>query len=296
MSPRLTRFRRSVASLVLAFAVLAGLAAAAYGLVGSTARSSRTTPGVAAVRAPGPTPMLALGVVASHHSVTIGGTVRYRLRITRACIPVRLCGRLNQYHAVRVWLRWVNPIPAGLTARFTRSVTRARTTSLVLGARTTARSGKYRVRLLAATSPQPGRGHIASAVVTLTVQAHSSLALGITGSPATVLLPGGVAGIDLALTNRRPAKLVVTSVVVSVSQVLAPRADAAHPCTSTDFAVSQLAGFYQLVLAPGSTRTLGQLGVVSGQWPAVRMLDRPVNQDGCEGASVVLSYTGTASG
>jgi hypothetical protein len=282
--------------LVLAFAALAGLAAAAYGLVGSTVGQSRHPAGLVVARAPGQTAMLGLRVTVSHHSVTIGGTVRYQVRIIRTCAPVRLCGRLNQYHAVRVWLRAVKPVPAGLTVRFTKSVTRAHTTFLVLGTGTTARPGNYRVRLRAGTSLRPGRGHTATAVVTLTVKARSSPALGITGSPATVLVPGGVAGIDLALTNRRPAKLLVTSVVVSVSQVRAPRADAAHPCTTADFAVSQLAGFYQLVLSPGSTRTLSQLGVVSGHWPAVMMLDRSVNQDGCEGASVVLSYAGTVAG
>jgi hypothetical protein len=295
MSPRLPRFRRSFASLVLASAVLAGLAAAAYGLVRTTAGSNRPHPPAAVVHAH-TTEMLALGVSVRHQSVTIGGAARYQVRISRVCTPVRLCGQLHHFPAVRVWLRWVKPAPAGLTARFTKSVTRARTTSLVLGAKTTARPGNYRLQLVAGTSSEPGHGYTASAVVTLTVQAHSNPALGITGSPRTVLVPGSVGAIDLALTNRRSAKLLVTSVVVSVERVLAPRADAAHPCTPADFAVTQLTGFYRLVLAPGTTRTLGQLGVVSGSWPAVMMLDRSVNQDGCEGASVVLSYTGTVAG
>jgi hypothetical protein len=280
---------------VLAFAVLAGLAAAAYGLVGTTARSSPARSGAGAGMV-GRSARLGLRVVVSHQSVTVGGLVRYQVRILRVCRPVRLCGQLNRFRAVRVWLAVVGPVPAGLMVRFTRSVTRARTTTLVVGTRSTVRPGNYRVRLQAGTSPHSGRGQTASSAVTLTVKAGSSAALGITGSPATVLLPGGVAGIDLALTDRRRTKLVVTSVVVSVSQVVAPRATAAHPCTPADFAVSQLGGFYQLVLAPGSTRTLGELGVVSGDWPAVMMLDRPVNQDGCEGASVVLSYTGKVAG
>jgi hypothetical protein len=296
MSPRLIRFRRSVAGLVLAFAVLAGLAAVAYGLVGGGVGSSRATSGVAAARVSGRSARLGLRVVVSHQSVTVGGLVRYRVRIVRMCRPVRLCGRLDRFRAVRVWLGVVGRVPVGLMVRFTRSVTRARTTTLVIGTGSTVRPGSYRVRLRAETSRQAGRGPTASSVVTLTVNAGSGLALGLAGSPARVLVPGGVAGIDLALTDRRRANIVVSSVVVSIEQVQAPRADAAHPCTPADFAVSQLSGPYRLALAPSNPQTLGQLGIDPSRWPSVMMLDRPVNQDGCEGASVVLSYSGTATG
>jgi hypothetical protein len=68
MRPRLNRFRRTIAALVLAIAALAGLAAAADGLVGTTVHTSRHTPGVAAVGAPGQTAMLTLHVTVSHHT------------------------------------------------------------------------------------------------------------------------------------------------------------------------------------------------------------------------------------
>jgi hypothetical protein len=296
MIPRLNRFRISVVTLALALAVLAGLAAAAYGLVVITAPSSRHTPAPATAHAPGATARLALRVIVSHHSVTLGGTVTYRVQIVRSCHPVRLCGRLTRYHAARVWLRLVKLVPTGLTARFTRPVTRAHTTALVLGATTTARPGRYRLRLQARTPMQPGRGDTASTVVTLTVNARPGLGVGIAGSPAGVLVPGSVAGIELALTNRHRTWIVVRSVSVSVKQIRAPRADAAHPCTPADFAVSQLSGSYRLALAPSSTRTLQQFGIDPARWPTVSMLDRPLNQDGCEGASVLLAYAGTATG
>jgi hypothetical protein len=296
MSPPLNKFRTHAAVSALAFTVLAGLGGATYALAEFSAGPSRHTPGVDAVRPPAQTVMLAVRVLGSRHSVTIGGTVKYGVQIVRVCRPVRLCGRLDSHRAARVWLRLVKPVPAGLTARFTRPVTRAQTTALVLGVRTTARPGHYRLRLLAGTSPQLGSGHTASTSVTLTVTAPSGPALRITGSPADALVPGGVAGVDMALTNLQRRRIVVTRVIVSVKQVQAPRADAADPCTAADFAVSQLSGSYRLALAPSSTRTLDQLGIDPSRWPTVAMLDSPLNQDGCEGASVILSYAGTATG
>lgn len=298
MSPLLNRFPSSLAALALALVALAGLGGAAYGLVKVTAGASRDAPAgaVGGIVGPPRPGMVALRVVNSHLSVPAGGTVTYRVRIIRACSPVRLCGRLHRYQAARAWLRALGPRPTGLIETFIPPVTRSSFASLVVRTRTSARPGSYRLRLGAWIPQLRGSGYSASTAVTLTIARAPGPALRIAGSPSSVLAPGRVAGIDLALTNLQRARIAVTRVVVSVRQVSAPRADAAHPCSPADFAVSQLPGSYRLALAPLSTRTLQQLGIAQGRWPTLAMLDRPVNQDGCQGATVSLAYAATATG
>jgi hypothetical protein len=77
--------------------------------------------------------------------------------------------------------------------------------------------------------------------------------------------------------------------------VEAPRATGALPCTAGDFTVVQFAGAYPLRVGPQATVHLSDLGVAAARGPQLRMLDRPVNQDGCQGATVTLSYSGAAT-
>ena len=41
-------------------------------------------------------------------------------------------------------------------------------------------------------------------------------------------------------------------------------------------------------------RSLAELGVPSSQWPEVGVIDRPTDQDGCQGASLSLNYSAAA--
>jgi len=77
---------------------------------------------------------------------------------------------------------------------------------------------------------------------------------------------------------------------VAVVVIHAPRADADHPCSAADFQVRELSGGGVLRLAHDSVNTLSGLKLPTANWPAVGMLNRPVNQDGCKGASVTLEY------
>jgi hypothetical protein len=81
-----------------------------------------------------------------------------------------------------------------------------------------------------------------------------------------------------------------------VSNVTAPGQDAAHPCTAEDFSVQQFSGPYGFQLPESSNNTLASLGIPESQWPRVAMVDRPVNQDGCKGASLTLDFAGSAMG
>jgi hypothetical protein len=120
-------------------------------------------------------------------------------------------------------------------------------------------------------------------------------AFSISGDAAQPLEPGLSQPIDLQIENPNPASLTRNTLTAVVSGGNAPHATPALPCTTGDFSVQQYSGLLPLVIAPNSTLTLQQLAVPQAEWPQVSMLDRTTNQDGCEGASLSLSYGSAAS-
>lgn len=137
-------------------------------------------------------------------------------------------------------------------------------------------------------------GRFATTVaVNLNVQAPRLVPFGISGS-LTGLQPGVPQALDLSLRNPYQPGLVVRSVAVAIQNISAPRATPSLPCTAADFSVQQYSGGYPLVLSGSSTVTLSGLGVAPAARPTVTLLARPLDQDGCQGATVSLAYTGSA--
>lgn len=180
-------------------------------------------------------------------------------------------------------------------------------------------AGTYRIRVL---GTRPGRGGQARSVAeaTLRVVAAHPVAtpsptpnpvptpipseepapvdgLKIAGHTVGDLVPGASEPLDLTLTNTTGSDLEIGSLAVAISAIDAPRADEAFPCGEEDFTVVPFSEDHGgLVLPAGSTRTLSELGVATERMPRIEMLDRPVDQDGCKGATLSLSYTGYAIG
>lgn len=114
----------------------------------------------------------------------------------------------------------------------------------------------------------------------------------ISGTTTRPIAPGVSAPINLSLTNRGDAAILVSGLVVTLSDVAAPRADAEHPCTVDDFRVLQAAEGLDLRLAAGETRSLLTLRLPAASWPRVQMVERLVNQDGCKESTLILDYSG----
>lgn len=111
----------------------------------------------------------------------------------------------------------------------------------------------------------------------------------ISGNASSTLYPGGAtASISLQLTNPNSVTIYINNLTVSMLPITAPQASTTHTCTAADFSLTQYTGTYPLVLAAGATMTL------SSQLPTIRMLDRPLNQDGCKTATLNFSYSGSA--
>lgn len=112
----------------------------------------------------------------------------------------------------------------------------------------------------------------------------------ISGDVDNAITPGVMAPLDLSLDNPNDHDLRVDRITVTVTDVDAPQADADHPCSAADFDVRPLADGITVTLGANRVDDLSGLGLARGHWPAVGMLDRPVNQDGCKGASLALAY------
>jgi hypothetical protein len=117
---------------------------------------------------------------------------------------------------------------------------------------------------------------------------------GIAGDVSGLLHPGESAPIDLTLTNPNGRPIRVTSLSVAIASVTAPQATVIRPCGIADFAVAQLSGAASFTIPAHSSRTLTALGLAPAQMPSLSMINSADNQDGCKGATVGLSYGGTA--
>ena len=204
-------------------------------------------------------------------------------------------------------------LPHGLSAHFTPRKARGWHSVLTLRATSWLAPGRYVIKVrgserhrvrttrLIITVSQPARtGGVpggtpgtASGSGSGTADAGSSFS--ITGDAGGALEPGILEPIDLEIENPNSASLTLNSLTAAVSSVNAPQATSSLPCTASDFAVQQYSGLLPLVVAPETRVSLQQLGVPQSEWPGVSMLDRTSNQDGCQGASLRLSYDASAT-
>ncbi len=113
----------------------------------------------------------------------------------------------------------------------------------------------------------------------------------ISGTTHRLLRPGVSARINLRFVNPRPRAITLRHVRVTIRSITAPEADAGHPCTRADFRVRPMRSRTFVLPGFGSTN-LVRLGIPAWQWPHLKMRNRSVNQDGCKGASLTLSYRG----
>jgi hypothetical protein len=112
----------------------------------------------------------------------------------------------------------------------------------------------------------------------------------ITGSTDGLLHPGKTQPLNLVLGNPFAFTIRVMSVTIDVDS-----ATTKSGCSGpTNLQMTQ--GLTTPVNVPaGSTRSLQQLGVASGNWPKLTMPNLSTNQDACKGAVFTLRYTGTAT-
>ena len=187
----------------------------------------------------------------------------------------------------------VSGLPAGSRATLGPNPVRGDTSTLRITVGRDLSTGSRVVTVTARARDRGGVWRTARTAVVLGVEWHSKR-FGITGD-ATGLAPGTGVPLDLRLTNPDRSAIDVTGVRVTIREVVrAP--GATMPCTVADYRLTQYSGRYPLTVPGHSSRSMSALGVPVPARPRLTMIDRPVNQDGCKGARLVLDYTGSAHG
>ncbi len=180
-------------------------------------------------------------------------------------------------------------LPSGATAAFSPSslsVSGSTPASSTLAV-TTSSSTPTGTYALTITGTSGSQAHAATIYLTV----GSTVPFAINGSVPQPLSPGAQAPINLSLTNPYNFTLKVFSLGVAVNA-----ATTKAGCSGTqNFQVAQYGGSYPISLPANSTTTLGALGIPTTQWPQLEMLNTSFNQDACKGATITLSYSGTAA-
>ncbi len=121
-------------------------------------------------------------------------------------------------------------------------------------------------------------------------QLHRGVKVRVTGAAQGELRPGVSAPVLLKFQNPNKHKVQMKRVRVKIAGIIAPHADAAHPCTTADFAIRQMPRRTLLRVKARRTMDLAAMRVPIEAWPTLLMLNRPLNQDGCKGAEVRLKF------
>jgi hypothetical protein len=191
----------------------------------------------------------------------------------------------------------ISGLPAGATASFSPAVVAvgpgSATANLDVSTTSATPLGTYSLSLKGTS----GTLQSAVVVVSLTVTAGQHQPFTISGDPTGLLAPGNSVPINLQLTNPGNSSLNVTGLTVSVTGVTRNAQAVANnrPCNPSDYSVTQFSGNYPIAAPPGNS-SLSSSGIPASRWPQITMLDTSLNQDGCKGATLQISYSGTGQG
>ncbi len=227
-----------------------------------------------------------LGITASPSTLTVqpGSAAAYGLMLVRTNVPGPVTFT-------------VTGAPSGVTASTSPNPTSGTTATVTVSTTLTTADGSYPLVVSASGVDSGGVTRAASVTITLVVSTKG-FPFTIAGTPAGLLAPGLTRTVDLAISNPNNKAISIVGLSVSIGTITrTPAAIAAGlGCTAADYTTRQFSGAYPLVIPASATRTLSQLGVTAGQLPAITMLDRPLNQDGCKGATITLGYAGSGQG
>ena len=187
-------------------------------------------------------------------------------------------------------------MPAGATASFSPNPATGTSTTLQVATTSASPTGSSSLYLVGTGKDSSGKAQYTYANVQLVLDSTIKQ-FGISGNVPGTLSPGTSAGLNLQISNPINKPLSLTNLSVAVAGVTRSAAAVAGnlPCTPADFTVTQYSGPYPLAV-PATGGSLQGLNVAQTAWPRVGMLDTSTNQDGCKGATLQLSYSGSGQG
>lgn len=227
-----------------------------------------------------------LTVAASPDSLTVppGSTAVYTLQITRN----NLSGPVT--------FSVLGGLPSGAAATFSPNPVTGTSTTLQVATTAASPNGSYSLYLMGTGKDAAGKAQYAYANVQLVLDSTIKQFV-LSGNVPGTLSPGTSAGLDLQISNPNNKALSLTNMSVAVAGVTRSADAVARnlSCTAADFVVTQYSGPYPVSVPAGSS-SLSGLRLAPSVWPRVGMLDTSANQDGCKGASLQLSYSGSGQG
>lgn len=228
----------------------------------------------------------AISVAASPDSLSVppGATAVYTLQLTRN----NLSGPVS--------FSVLGGLPSGAAASFSPNPVTGTSTTLQVATTAASPAGSYNLYLVGTGKDSSGKSQYAYANVQLVLDATIKQFV-LSGNVPGTLSPGTSAGLDLQINNPNSKALSLTNMSVAVAGVTRSADAVARnlTCTAADFTVAQYSGPYPLTV-PAGTSSLSGLGLASSGWPRVGMLDTSANQDGCKGATLQLTYSGSGQG
>ena len=120
--------------------------------------------------------------------------------------------------------------------------------------------------------------------------AYAMAAFEIDGDATGPMSPGVRVPIELSFINRHPTPMTISQLKVSMQGLVSPAAGPDRPCSLDDFELTQIAETAEWIVPANTTYGLRQSRMPLADWPQVAMRSRPVNQDGCKGATLTLGY------
>lgn len=191
----------------------------------------------------------------------------------------------------------VTGLPTGATPAFAPSPITGNSSTLLVTTTDNTPDGAYTLYLVASGNDANNETRYAYASVQLVIKT-TGRSFAISGNLEGLLAPGRTLPLQLSLTNPNKKSLSVTNLSVTLQSVTRTKSAIGHgqPCTIGDYAVSQYSGGYPLVMPGSTTMNLTQLGVSSRQRPQIQFVNTLENQDGCKGATLSLSYSGSGQG
>jgi hypothetical protein len=107
-------------------------------------------------------------------------------------------------------------------------------------------------------------------------------------STVTGLYPNGTpVALSGNFNNANTYNIHVNAVYAAIDSVTGPNIDGGHPCAAIDYSLAGFPANVNADVIPGTGK--GSWG--AGGTSTIQMVERPVNQDGCMGATVALTYT-----
>lgn len=187
-------------------------------------------------------------------------------------------------------------LPTGATATFSPNPATGNSTTLQVATATASPDGTSSLYLVGSGKDSSGKTQYAYANVQLVLDSTIKQ-FTLSGNLPGSLSPGASASLDLQINNPTGKPLSVSNLSVAIAGVTRTADAVARnlACTAADFTVTQYSGPYPLAVPAGSS-SLSQLKVTESAWPRVAMVNASTNQDGCKGATLQLTYSGSGQG